>query len=115
MRRGVGLTPRRIALPFATRSHVWFRCLACKGQVSLRSRRFREAASMAPWCWKGRDGICEIVGIVGDAKYITLQEEVQPTLFLNWFQQSDLFLQHSVGSSVFTIRGRSWRQPAVDA
>jgi ABC-type antimicrobial peptide transport system permease subunit len=52
------------------------------------------------------DGVThEIVGVVGNARYLELREPMPPTLYFHWGQQSDtLLLRQNVRLSQFTIR-----------
>ena len=52
-----------------------------------------------------RDESAEIVGVVGDAKYLDLREPMHPTVYFHWAQQSDEQLLHqNVRGGQFAIR-----------
>jgi predicted permease len=50
----------------------------------------------------------EVVGVVGDAKYLEVRESIQPTVYLHWFQQT-----HNVSGLQFTIRTDGTRVPVA--
>lgn len=51
------------------------------------------------------DETFEVVGVVGDAKYLDVRETVQPTVYFHWSQQADEhLLEQNVRMGQFSIR-----------